>query len=731
MTLDLTILRSPLARDVAEFLQGAADHPHATLKGIQTLETLDVLQVEIEPELSQNRAVRILDREPLEIIFPLEDREPRFRTRRSDFPTDNVHTTRDNVLRETTLCLWEEGWSNVKRQLTAQSLIERVRAWFSKVAEGTIHQTGQVLEPLINEASHTLILPPERPAGPLSVEHVEWRGDFAFIKLAVNPEPKVSCDDLELLCFKVPKPVLHGSAQSAPWTLSALLERVDGWGLSILPQLEEWLQAASKNPNALPIVLISIPKTSVANGEVEAWEYWAFTSTGRKGQFAEEMGLVHGKSDGFRMRIPRSTPDMSAVPIFPLRVVRRIDMADARQHSGLAATELKLIGIGAGALGSHVIANSSHTGLGRWTIIDDDVVLPHNTVRLREGDYSVGRNKAFVAAFNVNQTIYDSQAKFIPADVLRPSEHEAQIISALSSADLVCDFSASPAALGWLSDRGDARRAISMFFNPGGDELVVFAEGAQRSVRLDEIEAQYFQAVATNDRLQKHLDVGRIGFLRYANACQDLSRALPPWQVQTLSAIGAGRLATIAASESRNATVWQLDPVTGAIGVVEIPTSEVFRLNGHEMRLTLSKAAADKIRTLRESALPNETGGILLGSFDLVRRVVHVVDVLSAPPDSVQKPSYFERGKTDLVPAVQKIADRTVGNIHYIGEWHSHPRGVTTDPSKDDENVLAYLAHHIGPTGAPFGMLICGDFDMHFFFGWGPASLKGRIALDA
>lgn len=730
MTINLSTLRSSLARDVAVFLVSAADHPHATLKGIQTLDSYDVLQVEIEPELSQKRVVRILDREPLDIIFPLEDREPRFRTRRADFPSDNVHTTRDNLLKETTLCLWEEGWSNVKRQLTAQSLIERVRAWFAKIAEGTIHQAGQALEPLINEASHTLIFPPGQRTGTLAVEHVESRGDLMFIKLANNPEKKKSHADFDVLECVVPTPILHGSVQSTPWTLSALVERLESWGLSILPPLEAWLRGANVNPNALPIILVSIPKTSVADGEAETWEYWAFTSTGRKAQFAEEMGLVYSQGGIVHMRIPRTAPDLDAVAVFPLRVVRRLEPADARKHSGLPDVGLNLVGVGAGALGSHVIVNSGHTGLGQWTVIDDDIVLPHNTVRLRQGDFYVGTPKALATANDVNLAIHRSMARAITADILRTTEHDANIVAALSAADLVCDFSASPAALGWISDNAETRRATSMFFNPGGDELVILAEDTRRETRLDEIEAQYFQAISARDCLQDHLSGGRVGFVRYANACQDLSRALPPWQVQTLSAIGTGRLATITASENADAKVWQLDHATGAISVLDIPISGVYRLRGQDMRMTLSKATAGKIRRLREGALPNETGGILLGTFDIAREVVHIVDVLPAPPDSVQKPSYFERGKADLAPAVTMIADRTFGNVQYIGEWHSHPRGATTDPSSDDANVLAHLGHHIGPTGAPFGMLICGDADMRLFFGWKTASLEARVELD-
>jgi len=116
--------------------------------------------------------------------------------------------------------------------------------------------------------------------------------------------------------------------------------------------------------------------------------------------------------------------------------------------------------------------------------------------------------------------------------------------------------------------------------------------------------------------------------------------------------------------------------------------------------------------------LPNETGGVLIGSFDTVRAVVHIVSALPAPEDSRQAPTYFIRGSKDLKPLVDRIVLRSAGTLCYVGEWHSHPDGAAAKPSDDDEVVFGHLVAHLGPTGTPFVMAICGRDETWLRAGW-------------
>ena len=126
---------------------------------------------------------------------------------------------------------------------------------------------------------------------------------------------------------------------------------------------------------------------------------------------------------------------------------------------------------------------------------------------------------------------------------------------------------------------------------------------------------------------------------------------------------------------------------------------------------------------LRESKLPNETGGVLLGSFDLDAHVAYIADTIPSPPDSEEWPTLYIRGKKGLRPEVDRLAAATDGMLEYIGEWHSHPDGCSTAPSPDDLKVFAWLTEIMSLDAVPATMMIVGDQGRVSFF-------LGKIAKE-
>jgi hypothetical protein len=58
---------------------------------------------------------------------------------------------------------------------------------------------------------------------------------------------------------------------------------------------------------------------------------------------------------------------------------------------------------------------------------------------------------------------------------------------------------------------------------------------------------------------------------------------------------------------------------------------------------------------------------------------------------------------------VEEIKTKTGQNLEYAGEWHSHPRGFSCDPSADDRVVFAWLLRSMDVDGLPALMLIAGE----------------------
>ena len=69
---------------------------------------------------------------------------------------------------------------------------------------------------------------------------------------------------------------------------------------------------------------------------------------------------------------------------------------------------------------------------------------------------------------------------------------------------------------------------------------------------------------------------------------------------------------------------------------------------------------------LRNAKLPNETGGVLVGSLDLERKIAYVIDTVPSPPDSEEWPTVYIRGcrglrrQVDLMLVSQIMLNLTV-----------------------------------------------------------------------
>jgi hypothetical protein len=213
--------RSCRAQALVDYISHAA-HPFARLVAVTAVDDRDLVDIIVEPELVQHRVVPIRIEEPVRLSFPVEDiKAPRITSLRDDFPLDLVHTNHDSDADGLCLCIWEEGWEDLRRTLTAQALVERIRDWFSRTARGDLHQEGQGLEPLLAVTAHTLIIPPGPLAAVLHVVHAqEHKGRWTVVL-----EPEAPCKELPrfAVCTFALEPIVHGALRDRPYNLQTLV----------------------------------------------------------------------------------------------------------------------------------------------------------------------------------------------------------------------------------------------------------------------------------------------------------------------------------------------------------------------------------------------------------------------------------------------------------------------------------------------------------------------------
>lgn len=155
--------------------------------------------------------------------------------------------------------------------------------------------------------------------------------------------------------------------------------------------------------------------------------------------------------------------------------------------------------------------------------------------------------------------------------------------------------------------------------------------------------------------------------------------------------------------------VFRLNRKTGSVVPVKLKVTRPITFKLGDWNVQIHPSVAKAAFTLRRKHLPAETGGVMLGLVDRESRFVAIVGVLPAPADSIQWPTSFIRGSNGLRAAVDEVSKRTQGNLVYVGEWHSHPRGHDAQPSSLDVAAIGMSSPHMEADGLPTLMLIFGD----------------------
>ena len=316
-------------------------------------------------------------------------------------------------------------------------------------------------------------------------------------------------------------------------------------------------------------------------------------------------------------------------------------------------------------------------------------------------------------------------ARSIVANVLRPGNHADDIRQALSEADIILDMSASLSVARYLCHDLEAEgRRVSLFLNPSGTALTLLAEDSPRQVPLDALEMQSYRAISSRPELAGFFSTN--DRLRVGQSCRDLSVSIPQDLVALHAAIASHALKQVLQSDRPQIAIWQVDQENYAIAPLEIDPSEVRKEESGDWIVHTDSQIRQKLEGLRQKKLPNETGGVLIGSYDMQRKIVYVVETIPAPDDSEEWSTGFVRGTKDLQAKVEAIGLATDGMLQYVGEWHSHPDGATVKPSGYDQRQMSWLGQIMVGEGKPGVVAIVGEDQETNFYVGGDAGKASR-----
>ena len=674
-------------------------------------ELADVAVLDVEPEVPQYPREAVLRVERVAVIFPhADDSAPCVLSLRDSFPRIGHMQVPDEGTPWPVLCLYDRPYEETRREWTAARFLRRLHQWLSLAARGRLHQPGQSLEPFLPPAAPQVLLPVrlQDEKDMSAVELRGFRGDAGnvFVITYADDVQEGSGAGLAVVLLAA-DPQVHGALRHVPKTIGSLHRLLGEVGLdltaSLRPQVRGWVDAGRAND--LLLILVAIPLLRTEGGTVERQEFLAFL-TPKIGELGVGLGMYLLEHRSYLPAIPAQNLAAEDVPIGNCRPVMGFSRDFAAALNGRETDRTAITCVGVGALGSQVVQNLARAGYGDWVLVDDDALLPHNLARhaLSAGFLSV--NKARALSHVLNQLFEDEDiAQPVVGNVL---ERTSEIEDAVRNGAVILDMTASvPAARALTLDYEGNGRRVSAFLNPRGSDLVLLVEDTSRSVRLDDLEMQYYRAVLRNDELHDHFNV-QGQRIAYGRSCRDVSSQLPQASVAALAGICAAALPKVLASGDAAVRVWStVDDNSVNAAKPEVAPVHEYRAAGWTIRS--DEEVERKLQRMRSQKLPNETGGVLVGHHDLHRRILYVVDALPSPPDSKEWPVAYIRGSQGLRGQLDEIAARTGNMIEYVGEWHSHPRGVAAVLSSDDYRVALWITEEMDSEELPGFMAIVDD----------------------
>jgi hypothetical protein len=722
------IARNRLVLPKAKQLAGLLDRqaiPFARLIECRRADAVEIVVLDVDVELGQTQVHPIRSVERIAVRFDTQDRAmPEVHALRASFPRV-PHLLLGAAALPRSLCLFDQAYRDLKARWTAPLLVERIRDWLRLTARGELHDEDQPLEPVLLGGVGAIVVPHDLfSQGKAAVtitrlpDHI---GRGVLVARSGTSNANFPRTHVGLIWACAPR--VHGVIERAPVDLAGLHELVAGAGDDLAKMLRQNLREWMEIPGALDVPLILIigfPKLRTAGPTVEATDIWAFLTGRTVREVGEAVGLWASQGGTVGLLIPADrTRRGEGIVIDVLNVVPTMSRVSAARLNGRSVGKApRITAVGVGALGSQVLMNAVRAGYGQWTTIDRDLFWPHNGARHALDGTSTGRAKAEAVA-RTAATVTDGVAPVMPivADVLDPGDAAAAVNDAFRTADVIVDMSASVSVARHLSEGVDAgARRISAFLNPTGTDLVLLAEDVGRGIHLNQLELQYYRAVYAQPQLVGHLRAVE-GRVRYGRSCRDVSATIPQDAVALHAAIATRAIRQTVDEPSAAIRVWRTAGDSFNVEALRFEAYEIHAERCGGWTIYFDSFVREKLAKLRAARLPNETGGVLIGAVDLEQKTIGIVDTIPSPSDSEEWPTGYIRGCEGLVAPVRAIWEATAEQLHYVGEWHSHPDGFSCSPSNDDVKVLQWLTERMSAEGLPGLIVIVGEQEVRPYVG--------------
>lgn len=590
---------------------------------------------------------------------------------RDDFPRCFPHINPSN--KEVLPCIYEGDLSELLQQSEwMNGILNQLVDWMEKAASGSLINYAQGWEPMRND----------NPAGFIvydAFELIDFLNDSAIGSKGIYYEERnnfIFADSLRSLtnkrkgtvfvCRSLSGKTINRYIPNTILQLADLYKYAQEVGISDLKDKIESYDKGSLDEDKLFIAIaIKRPcKLIGSDTNIELLNFVVHKSRPRKGK---KRALPDCKV-GMLSHINKTSPQLLK------------KMSDSKQR--LDYTRSIAI-LGCGSLGSKIGLHLARNGNGPFLSVDDDIFLPHNNAR-HGLSLTWTQNKAELLTLAIS-SISGCEAKPLKESALQADFSECRTI---------IDSTASLSVRSYLMSKKGLPPIISCGLYGSGKLGVMFMEGKDRRIRLDDLWAYLYLHSLKCDWLQNFLYSEQKNRVLIGQSCSSHTVVMSDANLSMFAASMSMRIQKI---------IEDGFPETGEINLNRISdeysylserlsitkSTEIPAITKKEWTVRVLQSATDRMKEQSLAAGRNETGGCLIGSVFLAAKSVVVTDILPPPPDSIASPSLFVLGIEGLENKIKTIERKTNAKVTYLGTWHSHPHGGAA--SGTDKNTAQKL----------------------------------------
>jgi len=643
----------------------------------------------------QNPVFDIKPIEPIRIEI-YENKIPRVFVMRENFPSvPHLMCSADGKTKF--LCYSDVVDEELRLRMNGRFLVECINKWFVKTARNELHHPDQPLEPFFLGHDGVIIAKSNFMSADRMFNKFVKNENGVLLQIDDNDKNR-NANWYASLWLWLPASA-NNIIRKIPNTLIGLLGMFSNeemlkifqkqvlaiWTVRTNPKifLEIFNQSIKSLLDCKCIVTLHIPLYDTKNAEMRKQDIRIFSLSEPLSQLLEIIGYRYNSKSKKLEPFTGNTD----IPIKHLLLHGAFESIFARQLNGIddsyEATRITIIGVG--ALGSQIFTNCIRAGFGKWTLIDNDAIWPHNLARHSLGQSSIGKFKSLELAEYAKAVLADVDVSPIVENIF--NHNTSEVTTALGGADIILDVSTSIAAERVIAlDVESQARRISVFLNQVGTFLTMLIEDTERSITLDLLEMQSYKILCSGEAYVNYFEIA--DSLAYSASCRDITSKISQDVIDISGAIVSREIKKHKLSHGANISIWKIsnDKIIAQRYFAE--TWTVVTID--EWQICINNSLVEDMMTKRQERSPNETGGVLIGSCDSLRNKLYIVDMIFAPSDSIESPNSFIRGSDFLPEKMIEISNRTHNSLYYVGEWHSHPTR-STSMSNNDKILLSVV----------------------------------------